>query len=138
MSVGDVLVRPVDISVAVGRRIPRHMVVIREVLRDVQFRATRVAASIEYATVLVGSKWLVITTCAAHVQVRFLEVLCTMRVERVTLVRHLAIAIHDVVSVAGSVRLTESTEVDVGVAVGIPRYPEVIEVLVWHPGLSSD
>ena len=134
----DILIRPVDITVAVRSRIPRHMIVVREVLRDVQDRTAGVAAPVEDSTVLVGSDRFVIAASTAHVQIRLLEVLRTVLVVRVTLVRLLTTAIHDVVAMTRSVRLANSTEVDVGVAVGIVRDPQVVVVLVWNTSFGCD
>ena len=116
MTLGEILVRPMDVAVAVRRSIPRHVVAVCEVLRHVQDCAARITASIEHTTVLIGSNRLMIPTCATHVQIGLLEVLCTMRVKRIASICHVSARIHDVVSVAGSVRLANSTEVDVGVA----------------------
>ena len=46
------------------------------------------------------------------------EVLCTVLVKRITLVRDLAVAVHDVVTVTRAVRLARTTEVDADGAVG--------------------
>ena len=117
MTLGEILIRPMDIAIAVRRSIPRHVVAVCEVLRHVQDCAARITASIEHTTMLIGSNRLMISTCATHVQVRLLEVLRTMRVKRIAPIRHGSMLVHDVVPVAGSVRLTNPTEVDVGVAV---------------------
>ena len=125
MSARDILIRPVDIPVAVGRRIPRYMIVVCEVLRDVQNRTARIAASIEHAAMLVGPEWLVIPTCATHVQVCLLEVLRTMRVERIAFVRHLAAAIHAVMPMTRPVRLANTTEV---YAFGISMFTGIMKL----------
>lgn len=103
-----------------------------------QDRTAGVAAPIEDSTVLVGSDRFVISASTTHVQIRLLEVLCAVLVVRITLVRHLAAAIHDVVTVAGSVGLADSTEVDVGVAVRIGRDPDVVVVPVRNTSLYSN
>lgn len=46
------------------------------------------------------------------------EVLCTVLVKRITLVRDLAVAVHDVVPVTRAVRLARTTEVGADGAVG--------------------
>ncbi len=61
-----------------------------------------------------------------------------MRIKRVTLVRHLAASIHDVVTVTWSVRLANPTEVDIGVTVRISRDPDVVVVLVRNTSLRSN
>ena len=50
MSVGDILVCPMDVVVTVGCCIPRHMVVVRKVLRNMQNRTVGIAASVEHTT----------------------------------------------------------------------------------------
>ena len=117
MTLGEILIRPMDIAIAVRRSIPRHVVAVCEVLRHVQDCAARITASIEHTTVLIGSSRLMIPTCAAHVQIGLLEVLRTMRIKRIAPIRHGSASIHDIVSVTRAVGLANSTEVDVGVAV---------------------
>ena len=60
------------------------------------------------------------------------EVLCTVLVKRITLVRDLAVVVYDVVPVARAVRLARTTEVDADGAVGLLRNPDVVDVLMRH------
>ena len=60
------------------------------------------------------------------------EVLCTVLVKRITLVRDLAVAVHDVVPVTRAARLARTTEVDADGAVGLLRNPDVVDVLMRH------
>ena len=66
------------------------------------------------------------------------KILCTMRVKRFAPIRHVPILIHDVVPVAGSVRLANTAKVDIGVAIWIFRDPYVVSVLKWNSSLFSD
>lgn len=79
--------------------------------------AARITASIEYSTILIGSNRLIISTCATYVQVRLLKILCTMRVKRFAPIRHGSMLIHNVVPMPRTIRLTNPTEVDIGVAI---------------------
>lgn len=66
------------------------------------------------------------------------EVLRTVLIVRIALVRHLAAAIHDVVTVAGSVGLTNTTEVDVDSAVGLLGNPDVVAILMRNTSLGGN
>ena len=86
-------------------------------LSHMQDCAARITASIEYSTILIGSNRLIIPTCATHVQVRLLKILCTMRVKRIAPIRYGSVLIHNVVPIPRTIRLTNPTEVDIGVAI---------------------
>ena len=66
------------------------------------------------------------------------EILRTMRVERVTLVCDGSVSIEDVVSVPWAVRLANSTEVDVGRAIGLRGYPHLVAVLMRYTSFLGD
>jgi hypothetical protein len=66
------------------------------------------------------------------------EVPSAMRVEWLATVCHIALTIHDVVPVPRAIRLTNTAEVDIGAAVSILRYPDVVAVLVRYTGFLGD
>ena len=86
-------------------------------LSHMQDCAARITALIEYSTILIGSNRLIIPTCATHVQVRLLKILCTMRVKRIAPIRYVPILIHDIVTVTRTIRLTNTTEVDIDITI---------------------
>ena len=117
-----VLVCPVITPVRVSVSIPRDAIVISIVLRHMQVYLT--TPIVEHSTAIIGvvvavsyTEWRRISPGAAVIQCSArLEVLRTMRVKRIAPIRHGSMLVHDVVSVAGPVRLANTTEVDVGVA----------------------
>ena len=117
------LICPVMVSVRFSVGIPRDAIVIFVVLRHVQIYLAipviKRSAAVPGVVVAVSyTEWRRISPGAAVIQCSTrLEVLRTMRVKRIAPIRHVSVRIHDVVSVAGPVRLANTTEVDVGVAV---------------------
>lgn len=61
-----------------------------------------------------------------------------MWLKRIAPIRHGSVSIHDIVSVTRAVGLTNTTEVDVGVAVWVCRDPDVVLVLKRDSSLCGD
>ena len=137
----NALVGPVDVAVAILGGVPRHMVAIIEVLRDVQDRSPVISATVKHPTMFVGAQGRMATPCAARVKqssVCLLEILRTVWIERLAPVRHVTAAVHDVMTVSGAVGVAKSTEVDIGVAGRIGRHPDVVQVLVRNASSRSN
>ena len=66
------------------------------------------------------------------------KILCTMRVEWLAPIRHGSISIHGVVSMPSTIRLANTTEVDVGDSVWVCRDQDIVLVLKRNASLFSD
>lgn len=137
MTLGDILVGPVNVLVSVRCCVPGDVVSIVEVLRDVQGCAANVTSTIEHAAVVVGAHWRMATSGTPRIEQRrclyLFEVLRAMGIERLSTVRDIASTIHGVMSVAGSIGSADTTEVDV-VHVALAGDPDVVEVLDGYSG----
>ena len=120
-----VLVCPVITSVRFSVGIPRDAIVISIVLRHMQVYLT--TPIVEHSTAIIGvviavsyTEWWRISPGAAVIQcsTRFIgEILRTMWIKWIASIRHDSARIHDVVPMPRTIRLANSTEVDVGVAI---------------------
>ncbi len=111
---------------------------------DISITIVERAATITRSVVArIDPAWLLAGACLAIIQrpsgVAVLrEVLRSVRIEWVTLVDHPASVVEHIVSMSRPVRLTNSTEIDVDVAVRIFGRVHVVSVCVGYAGLFGN
>ena len=145
VTVWPTLVCPVMVFVRFSVGVPRDAVVISVVLRHMQIYL--VIPIVEHSTAIIGvvvavsyTEWRRISPSATVIQcsTRLIgEVLRTMRCERIAPICHGSVLAHNIVSVTRTIRLVNTTEVDVDVAVRLRRDPDIILVLKRNSSLCG-